>query len=107
VFSIDGPEAALKMKADVQPAFIMNLKILVRAVFFLAVLFLMLYVGLTNRHSIDYYFAADLQAKITQPAAIMFFAFFAVGVLTGVMVNLGKGSGKSSSGSFGSSKKAK
>lgn len=78
----------------------MNAKIFFRAVVFLLLLFVVLYVGMSNTHRIDFYFPLLLDKKVSQPGAIIFFAMFAIGVLAGMMLNSG---GKEASG--GESKK--
>jgi uncharacterized integral membrane protein len=78
---------------------LMNAKTLFRGIIFLLLLFVMLYVGMENPHRIDFYFPALLEKKISQPAALLFFGMFAVGVIAGMMLNSGgdKKSGESES----------
>lgn len=78
----------------------MNAKIFLRTIVFLTLLFVVLYIGMTNTHRVDFYFPMLLDKRITQPAAVLFFAMFAIGVIAGMMLNSGgSGGGKSSEGS--------
>jgi hypothetical protein len=76
----------------------MGFKLIFRTVLFLAILFVMLYVGMTNTANIP--FRCDLISPkpIVQPAAIIYFVIFAIGVVAGTLFNVG-GGGKSSKGS--------
>ena len=69
----------------------MNAKTLFRAFIFLLLLFVVLYVGMENTHRIDFYFPVLLEKKLSQPAALIFFAMFAVGVVAGMMLNSNTG----------------
>jgi uncharacterized integral membrane protein len=69
----------------------MNLKLLVRGFVILVLLFIVLYVGMNNTHSIDFFFPLLLEKKISQPAALLFFGMFAIGVVAGMMLNADKG----------------
>lgn len=81
----------------------MNFKLLLRTILFLAILFLMLYVGMTNTDSIKFNFPLAFDKPITQPAALVYFAVFAVGVVGGTLFNVG--GGKSGGGSRSSKEK--
>ena len=72
----------------------MNPKLLLKAAFLLVVLLMLVLMGLNNEDTVTFRLP-PLISKITQKAAIMYFAFFAVGFLTGtvVMVGAGKGGG--------------
>lgn len=74
----------------------MTAKTLVRTLVFLALLFVVLYTGMHNTHSIDFRFPMLLDRKVSQPAAFLFFGFFAIGVLAGMMLHAGGGSAKGS-----------
>jgi uncharacterized integral membrane protein len=76
----------------------MNSKLLAKTLFVIVVLLLLVLMGMHNRELISFTLPPILVQKIKQPAAIMFFAFFAVGVLTGTILTAGgkKGGGKSS-----------
>ena len=76
----------------------MNLKLLLKTLFLIAVLLMLVLMGMHNKEIISFTLPPLLAQKIKQPAAIMFFAFFAVGVLTGTILTAGlgsKGGGKS------------
>lgn len=80
----------------------MNFATFFKTVVFLALLFVMLYVGMNNTHAIDFYFPiAGTTAKkpIHESAALIFFGVFAIGVLAGTMLHGGgKGGGSKKSG---------
>jgi uncharacterized integral membrane protein len=76
----------------------MNTKLLVKTVFFIVILLLLVLMGMHNRGTVDFTLPPVLREHIKQPAALMYYAFFAVGVLTGTIMTAGtgkKGSGKS------------
>lgn len=77
----------------------MNAKMFLRAFVFLLLCFVVLYVGMTNRHMIDFYFPILLPKKVTQPAALLFFIMFAIGVIAGMVMNQGSGAKPSESSS--------
>jgi uncharacterized membrane protein YciS (DUF1049 family) len=79
----------------------MSFKAVLKSIAFLAILFVMLYVGMNNTKEIDFNFPiAGTTAKdpIRQAAGIIYFGMFAVGVLAGTLLHTG-GGGKRSSGS--------
>ena len=76
----------------------MNVKMFLRALVFLLLCFVALYIGMSNQHRIDFYFPLLLERKITMHAALLFFAMFAIGVIAGMMLNSGGGA-KASEGS--------
>jgi len=71
----------------------MSFKVLFKLVVFLAVLFAMMYIGLHNQQPADFYFPVLNQKKYTTDAALIYFAMFAVGVLTGAILTVGSGPG--------------
>jgi uncharacterized membrane protein YciS (DUF1049 family) len=73
----------------------MSFKTLFRVVVFLAILFILLYIGMNNRQSIDFNFPMLLDKKWTDQAGIVYFAMFAAGVLAGALLTAGGGKGKS------------
>jgi uncharacterized membrane protein YciS (DUF1049 family) len=75
----------------------MSFKVLFKSIVFLAILFVMLYIGLNNRQPADFYFPIALEKKWTTDAAIVYFLMFAVGVIAGTVLAAGSGSGKSRS----------
>ena len=76
----------------------MNAKLLLKTLFVILVLLLLVLMGMHNRGSVDFTLPPVLKDVIKQPAALMYFAFFAVGVLTGTVMTagLGKGGGSKS-----------
>lgn len=77
----------------------MNSKLLLKTLFLIVVLLLLVLMGLHNREVISFTLPPILAQKIKQPAAIMFFAFFAVGVLTGTVLTAGTSKGGGGRGS--------
>ncbi|MDX2186108.1 MAG: hypothetical protein SFV32_04175 [Opitutaceae bacterium] len=71
----------------------MNAKLLFRIIVFLVLCFVVLYIGMANTHQIDFQFPLVLEHKVRQPAAYLFFAFFAIGVIAGVALFGGGGGG--------------
>lgn len=69
----------------------MNAKILFKTVFFMGVLLLLLLIGMHNRTPVDFSLPPVLKQTLQQPAALMYFAFFGVGMLTGAVVTMGGG----------------
>lgn len=67
----------------------MNVKLLLKTLFLIVVLLLLVLMGMNNRQSISFTLPPLLKQKIEQPAAIMYFAFFAVGVLSGTILTAG------------------
>ena len=75
----------------------MSLKAVVKTVVFLALLFVMLYLGMNNTQQIDFQFPiAGTTAKnpIHATAALIYFGVFAVGVLAGTLLHTGKAGGR-------------
>ncbi len=70
----------------------MNAKLLMRTVFLIAVLLLLVIMGMNNRQTVELYMPPLLN-KQKMPAAIMYFAFFGVGVLSGTLLTAGGGKG--------------
>ena len=72
-------------------------KLLFKTIFLIIILLLLVLMGLYNRSWVDFALPPLLTKKISQPAAIMYFAFFAVGVLTGTILTAGGGKSGASS----------
>jgi uncharacterized integral membrane protein len=72
-----------------------RMKILFKTVFTMAVLLLLVLMGMHNRSPVDFSLPPVLKQTLQQPAALMYFAFFGVGVLTGLVVTAGGGRRKS------------
>jgi len=78
----------------------MNTKLLLKMLFLVVVLLLLVLLGMHNQKPVDF-MLPPLLSRISQPAAIMYFAFFAVGLLTGAVLTTGlghKGGGGASRG---------
>lgn len=67
----------------------MNFKVFFRTLVFLAILFVVLYAGMHNTQDVEFYFPLAFAKSVHQPAALIFFAMFAVGVLAGTMFHGG------------------
>jgi len=67
----------------------MSLIRVLKTVFFMAVLLLLVLMGMYNRGKVDFQLPLLLHQEVRQPAALMYFGFFAVGVLTGTFAALG------------------
>jgi uncharacterized membrane protein YciS (DUF1049 family) len=78
----------------------MSFSAVLKTLLFLALLFVMLYVGMNNTHTIDFHFpiAGTTATKpIRTTAGLIYFGVFAVGVLAGTLLH-GGGGGKKKSG---------
>jgi uncharacterized membrane protein YciS (DUF1049 family) len=72
------------------------LKAVFKTIALLAILFVMLYVGMNNTHTVDFNFpvaGATANKPIHANAALIYFGVFAVGVLAGTILTVGAGSG--------------
>ncbi len=69
----------------------MNLMHLIKMAFLLAVLLFLVLMGVHNRGVVDFNLPPLMSSVVHQPAALMYFAFFAVGALTGTIVTVGRG----------------
>lgn len=76
----------------------MNSKFVIKLVFLVVVLGCLVLMGLNNPGKVDFRLPPAIPTKIVLPAAIMYFIFFAVGLVTGAILFVGgkKGGGKSS-----------
>ena len=74
----------------------MNAKLIFKTLFLILVLLLLVLMGMNNRQDIAFTLPPLLKEKVQQPAALMYFAFFAVGVLSGTILTAGgaKGGGR-------------
>ncbi len=77
----------------------MSAKLLLKTVFLIVVLLFLVLMGMENRGTVEFALKPVLPTKVTLPSALMYFAFFAVGVLTGTILTAG--GGKASSGGSG------
>ena len=69
----------------------MNAKLFFKTIFLIAILLLLVLMGMNNKASVSFSLPPILPKTISQPAAIMYFAFFAIGVLTGTILTAGSG----------------
>jgi len=69
----------------------MNVKLLFKMVFLIIVLLLLVLMGMHNREWVNFRLPPLLNEKVSLQAAIMYFAFFAVGLLTGTILSAGSG----------------
>ncbi len=67
----------------------MNAKLFFKTLFLIVVLLLLVLMGMNNRGSVTFALPPLLEKSISQPAALMYFSFFAVGVLTGTILTAG------------------
>lgn len=79
----------------------MNAKLLFKTLFLIVVLLFLVLMGMNNRSSVDFSLPPVLPKTITLPAAQMYFAFFAVGVITGTILTAGGGKGGGGGGGGG------
>ena len=71
----------------------MNTKLLLRTIFLVLVLLLLVIMGMNNRQMVVLSLPPILPKGLKLSAAIMYFAFFAVGVVSGTMLTGKKGGG--------------
>ena len=76
----------------------MNFKLLLRTMFLVLILLLLVIMGMNNRQTVSLSLPPILPKAQKMPAAMMYFAFFAVGVLSGAMLTGGKKGGASGKG---------
>ena len=76
----------------------MNAKLLLKTFFFILILLLLVLMGMYNRGTVDFTLPPVLKDHIKQPAALMYYGFFAIGVLTGTLMTAGTGRKGSTSG---------
>ena len=82
----------------------MNAKLLLKTLFFIVILLLLVLMGMHNQSSAQFTLPPIMHRIIQQPAALMYFAFFAIGVLTGTVMTAGTGRRGASRGSKASGK---
>ncbi len=69
----------------------MNPKLLLKTVFVIAILSLLVLMGMHNRGDATLTLPPLLQKTLHLQAALMYFGFFAIGVLTGTILTAGGG----------------
>jgi uncharacterized integral membrane protein len=71
-------------------------RLIFKTAFTAALLLLLVLMGMNNRQTVEFNLPPLLAKTEKQPAAIMYFGFFAVGLLAGAVLTAGKkGGGKS------------
>lgn len=77
---------------------VMNFKLIFKTLLIIALLALLVIMGMNNRQKAKLYLPPLLPKEQTQPAALMYFAFFGIGFLSGTLLMAGgkSGGGKSS-----------
>jgi uncharacterized membrane protein YfcA len=78
---------------------VMNFKLIFKTLFVIALLALLVIMGMNNRQSVMLRMPPILPKAQTQPAALMYFAFFGVGFLSGTLLMAGGKSGGSAKSS--------
>jgi uncharacterized integral membrane protein len=76
----------------------MNTKLLFKTVFAMLVLLLLVMIGYNNRNTVPFTLPPIVPKAFKQPAAYMYFGFFAVGFITATVIFAGGGKKGSSSG---------
>lgn len=73
----------------------MNFKLIFKTLLIIALLAVLVIMGMNNRQSAKLFLPPILPKEQTQPAALMYFAFFGVGFLAGTVLMAGgrKGGG--------------
>ena len=72
----------------------MSVMRVVKTTFLMAVLAFLVVIGIYNRGKVNIQLPPLLGEEVRQPAAYMYFGFFAIGVLTGTVWVLGKSGGE-------------
>lgn len=67
----------------------MNIIMLLKTVFVTAIFLLLVLIGLNNSNPVDFNLPPLVSATVQQPAALMYFGFFAAGLLTGAILSIG------------------
>lgn len=72
----------------------MNAKLLFKTVFLIVMLLFLVLMGMNNRGTVSFSLPPILPKDVSQPAALMYFGFFAIGFLSGTVLTAGGGGGK-------------
>ena len=75
----------------------MNPKLLLKTLFMIAILSLLVLMGMNNRQNAELSLPPLVPKTQKLPAALMYFSFFAVGVITGTVLTAGGKRGSSRS----------
>jgi len=73
----------------------MNAKLMLKTIFLIAILLLLVIMGMNNRQPVRFIMPLILPKAQELPAALMYFAFFAIGLLSGTILTAGKKGGGS------------
>jgi uncharacterized integral membrane protein len=73
----------------------MKAMMLIKIAVVTVIFFLLVLMGLHNRATVDFNLPPLLASQVEQPAALMYFAFFAVGLMTGAILCAGGSAGGS------------
>lgn len=73
------------------------MKFLLKTIFLLAILVLLVIIGMNNHQKVELALPPLLAKPQRLPAALMYSAFFAIGLLSGAILNAGKKGGGSAS----------
>jgi len=83
----------------------MSFSTILRTFGFLIILFLVVFVSVENKHTIDFHFSLAFDKPVRSSAAIIYFAMFAIGVIGGTLLNNSGGKSGGSRGGEGGGKK--
>jgi uncharacterized integral membrane protein len=67
----------------------MNMMLLLKTGFVMAIFLILVLMGVHNRNVVDFNLPPLVSSVVQQPAALMYFGFFAMGVLTGTVLTFG------------------
>jgi hypothetical protein len=67
----------------------MNIIMLIKTVVVVGVFALLVLIGLNNSTPVDFSLPPIISKAVNKPAAIMYFSFFAAGLLTGAVLSIG------------------
>ncbi|PYL01473.1 MAG: hypothetical protein DME18_03405 [Verrucomicrobia bacterium] len=67
----------------------MKVMMLLKVLFVTVILLLLVLMGLHNRAPVDFNLPPFVTEVVREPAALMYFSFFAVGLLTGAFLSFG------------------
>lgn len=67
----------------------MNLILLLKTGFVMGIFLILVLMGIHNRGPVDFNLPPFVSSVVQQPAALMYFGFFALGVLTGTVLTFG------------------
>jgi hypothetical protein len=72
----------------------MKLMLLIKTAFVMGIFLLLVLMGLHNQNVVNFTCPPLIASAVQQPAALMYFAFFAIGVITGTVITFGGGKPK-------------